>query len=60
MSLVSVCCLPYCSANWLHITFIAYDFWALQYTHCQHVIVTLDVDIWPYGVAMELKGTGTL
>ena len=42
MSPFSVCCLLCYSANQLHITLIAYEFQALQYTHYQHVIVALD------------------
>ena len=33
---------------------------ALQYAYYQHVIVTLDVNKWTYGVATEFKRTGTL
>ena len=34
---------------------IVYEFQALQYIHYQHVVVTLDVNKWTYGVAMEFK-----
>ena len=55
MSPFSVCCLLCDSANWLHITLFALEFQALQYTHYQHVTVTLGVDKWTYGIATELK-----
>ena len=45
MSLFNVCCLLCYSAYRLHSTLTAYEFQALQSTHYQHVIVTLDVDI---------------
>ena len=34
---------------------IVYEFQALHYIHYQHVVVTLDVNKWTYGVAMEFK-----
>ena len=33
MSLFSVCCLLFYNANWLHLTLIAYEFQALQFTY---------------------------
>ena len=33
-------------ANWLHITLIAFEFQALQYTLYQYVFETLDVHKW--------------
>ena len=59
MSPFSGWCLLCDSANWLHIASIAYEFQALQNTHYQHIIVTIDVDKWMQGVATQFKRTGT-
>ena len=62
MSPLGVCCLLCYSANWLHISLMAYKFQTLPYAFHQHVVVTLDIDKWTYvgGVATEFERTGTL